>query len=408
VSSAILLRGGCVLTLGARTPNHTKADVLIEGGRISEVGESIRAPRDAEQVDATGTIVMPGFVDAHRHVWKSLSGGRHGAEGSSEAQYEPDDVYAATLFGLLGAVEAGITTVVDWCDLAVDESLAGAALQAHADAGLRTVYVQPGGAAKSALLHRVIEMNTSPMTTVAYGAESDVSPAEGLPLRVHAHTGVDRRDLPHELSARLGGDLTLVHCTNLDGAALDSIASSGTGIALTPSAEMGGGIGAPPVQALIDRDIRPGLGIGDVTVSPGDVFAQMRSVISIQHATLFDLKLSGRGGVPKLLTTRDVIRYATSDGARVVGLARMTGSLEPGMQADVIVLRADRPNIAPLNDPIGAVVWGMDTSNVDWVFAGGRALMRNGVLEADVARARELAIAAQQRLGATAPVGGSR
>jgi 5-methylthioadenosine/S-adenosylhomocysteine deaminase len=61
------------------------------------------------------------------------------------------------------------------------------------------------------------------------------------------------------------------------------------------------------------------------------------------------------------------------------------------------VLRADRPNIFPINDPIGAVVWGMDTSNVDWVFVGGRALMRNGVLDADVQRARNLATEAWRR-----------
>lgn len=407
MSSAVLLRGGCVLTLGARTPNYTEADVLIEDGRISEVGEGLRASRDTEQVDVSGTVVMPGFVDAHRHTWKSLSPSQHDTVDGSAVQHEPDDLYAATLFGLLGAVEAGITTVVDWCDLAVDEAMADAALQAHADAGLRTVYVQPD-TTNADLVGRLVETTTAPMTTIAYGAAVDLSAADDLPVRVHAHAGVGHPDLSQELSARLGADLTLVHCTDLDAAALDAIASSRTGVALTPAAEMGGGIGAPPVQALIDRDIRPGLGVGDVTASPGDMFAQMRSVISIQHATLFDRKLAGRGGVPKLLTTRDVIRYATSDGARVVGLAGVAGSLEPGMQADVIVLRADRPNIAPLNDPIGAVVWGMDTSNVDWVFAGGRPLMRNGVLEADVARARELALAAQQRLGATAPVGGGR
>ena len=62
----------------------------------------------------------------------------------------------------------------------------------------------------------------------------------------------------------------------------------------------------------------------------------------------------------------------------------MTGSLEPGKQADIVVLRTDRPNIFPVNDPIGAVVWGMDTSNVDWVFVAGGPVMRGGVLEADV------------------------
>jgi cytosine/adenosine deaminase-related metal-dependent hydrolase len=143
------------------------------------------------------------------------------------------------------------------------------------------------------------------------------------------------------------------------------------------------------------------------------MFAQMRATISVQHATVFDLKLAGKAGLPKLMSTRDVIRHATVDGARVAGLRGVTGSIEPGMQADVIVLRADRPNIYPVNDPIGAVVWGMDTSNLDWVFVGGRVVMRGGVLEADVRRVRGLAEDARRRIAdpsgmvASAPSGGA-
>jgi 5-methylthioadenosine/S-adenosylhomocysteine deaminase len=169
---------------------------------------------------------------------------------------------------------------------------------------------------------------------------------------------------------------------------------------MSPSSEMAGGLGSPPIQQLIDRGIRPGLGIDHERVAPGDLFAQMRATISLQHATVFDLKLAGKAGLPRLMSTRDAIRYATVDGARVAGLGGVTGSLEPGMQADVILLRTDRPNVFPINDPIGAVVWGMDTSNLDWVFVRGRVLMRGGVLETDVSRARSLATTARERVGA--------
>jgi cytosine/adenosine deaminase-related metal-dependent hydrolase len=161
---------------------------------------------------------------------------------------------------------------------------------------------------------------------------------------------------------------------------------------------MAGRLGTPPIQSLIDRDIRPGLGVDEERITPGDLFAQMRSTISMQHATVFDRKLSGKAGVPKLLSTRGVIRHATTDGARAAGLGEVTGSLEPGKQADIVMLRTDRPNIFPINDPIGAVVWGMDTSNVDWVFVAGRPLMRSGSLEANVERARNLATTAQHRV----------
>jgi cytosine/adenosine deaminase-related metal-dependent hydrolase len=97
-----------------------------------------------------------------------------------------------------------------------------------------------------------------------------------------------------------------------------------------------------------------------------------------------------------------VIRYATVDGAKAAGLGQITGSLEPGKRADVLLLRTDRPNVFPINDPIGAVVWGMDTSNVDAVLVDGRFLMRDGVLQADVQRARDLATTAQRRVLAAA------
>ena len=411
-----------------------EADVLIDEGRVAEVGPGLRA-RDAELVDATDTIVMPGFVDTHRHAWKSLFRNM-GESGDVSAEvygphHQPEDVYAATLIGLLGAIEAGITTVVDWADLQFDDRYIDAALQAHADSGLRTVFVHsvpqwaPSRDDLGSSMRRLVTSRADPAgssTTIAFGAgepvRSDLAgpnldglvtswkQARDLGLRIHAHAGSDKSDrgVVSDLANRglLAADVTLVHCSNLDDSDLDAIVSKGASIALAPSSEMGGSVGSLPIQKLIDRGTRPGLAIDDERVAPGDMFAQMRAVISLQHATLFDLKLAGKAGVPHLLSTRDVIRYATVDGARVAGLAAVTGSLEPGRRADIVVLRADRPNIYPINDPIGAVVWGMDTSNVDWVFVGGRALMRNGILEGDVKQARNLAMTAQRRVALAA------
>jgi cytosine/adenosine deaminase-related metal-dependent hydrolase len=419
-----LIRGGCVLTLGVKTPNFTEADVLIEDGRLAEVGPGLRA-RDAEVVDATDTIVMPGFVDTHRHVWKSLF--RNLGEASTDIDItQPEDVYAATLVGLLGAVEAGITTVADWADIPADDPYIEAALQAHSDAGLRTVFVHsaPGSAGNPADIapsaRRLMELHSrasGSKTTLALGAadltrslidraDTEWALARELGLRIHAHAGLDPSDagLIAERSDQslLSNDVTLIHCSALTDADLDAIAARGATVSLAPAAEMAGGLGTPPLQMLLDRGLEPGLAIDDERIAPGDMFSQMRVTNSIQHAAYFDLKLAGKAGLPNLLTTRDVIRYGTIVGARTIGLDGITGSLEAGKQADVIILRTDRPNIFPINDPIGAVVWGMDTSNVDWVFAGGRPIMRNGALEADVARARHLATAVQERVLAAA------
>ena len=112
----VLIKGGTVLSLDRAVGNMVEADVLIEDGIISEVGASLRA-RGAEVVDAADTIVMPGFVDTHRHLWQSLVGDvGTTSDTDMSGHYTPDDIYAATLVGLLQALEAGITTVVDWCD----------------------------------------------------------------------------------------------------------------------------------------------------------------------------------------------------------------------------------------------------------------------------------------------------
>jgi 5-methylthioadenosine/S-adenosylhomocysteine deaminase len=404
VTSKTLVSGGCVLALGTKTPNLRQADVLIEDGLVAEVGSGLRS-RDAERVDAADTIVMPGFVDAHRHVWRSLFRNDGDAEGVVDAA-RPDDVYAATLIGLLGAAEAGITTVVDWSPAVPDDGVIEAALQAHVDAGLRTVFVHADREAAERAAAK-----TGPLTSVAHGSvgtdpetvATEWGRARERGLRIHAH-GASGPGSVAALGRRglLGEDVTLVHCPDLDEADLEAIASSGAGLALAPTSEMANGLGTPPIQQLIDADIRPGLGVDDDRLTPGDMFAQMRAVISLQHATVFHRKLAGKAGVPKLMTTRDAIRFATVDGARVAGLRGVTGALEPGMQADVIVLRTDRPNVFPVNDPIGAVVWGMDTSNIDHVYVQGRAVMRGGVLEADVERARRLAITARDRMASTA------
>jgi cytosine/adenosine deaminase-related metal-dependent hydrolase len=402
----LLIKGGTVLSFDRAVGNTVGADVLIEDGIISELGPSLRA-RHADVIDASDTIVMPGFVDGHRHLWQSLTRNLGTtSDAVMSGHFSPDDLYAATLVGLLQALEAGITTVVDWCDIADDVAHLEAAMSAHADSGVRTVLVPSiSGAPPSA---GVTIASASPALVEAdldaVAARWAEARSEGQRIHARAGTAPSSHGDVAELGRRglLGPDVTLSHCTHLSDADFDAIAASSTAVALTPASDMASGSGLPPMQQLIDRGIRPGLGVGDEQLTPGDIFAQMRAAISVQHATSFDLKLAGKGGVPNLLSSRDVIRYATVDGARAAGLSSITGSLSPGKRADIIVLRTDRPNIAPVNDPIGAVVWGMDTSNVDWVLVGGTSLIEHGELTADVARARALATAAQRHVTAAA------
>lgn len=411
--SRVLIRGGCVLTLG-RT-NHPRADVLITDGVVDEVGMGLRA-RDAEVIDADGAIVMPGFVDAHRHAWETLfrNMGEPVTPDRFGSHYGPDDTYAGTLIGLLSALDAGVTSVVDWCDVGGPAHIE-AAHRAHVDSGARTVLVSaPAPWSDGTRDFGTLASMGGGRLQVAGGiaGDDDWEGVRAAGLRIHAHAGTSPQDrgVIAGLGDRLGPDVTLIHCSHVDDADLDAISASRAAVVITPSSEMAGGMGSPPLQRFIDRGISPGLGVGTEVAAPTDMFAQMRAAISVQHATYFDLKLAGKAGLPRLLTTRQVIRWATADGARAAGLDGV-GVLEPGMPADVIVLRADSPNIHPINDPIGAVVWGMDTSNVQWVLVGGEVVKREGALVGDVGRARAAAIEAQRRVAAAAglvPVGGSR
>lgn len=158
------------------------------------------------------------------------------------------------------------------------------------------------------------------------------------------------------------------------------IADTGGTISLSAPTEMMMGHGMPPIQKFLDRGLRPSLSVDAETNMPNDMFTQMRTVNSLQRSMIFEKKLARKGGLPAFLTARDVLEFATIEGARANGLLDKTGTLTPGKQADFIMLRTDLPNILPVNDPISAVTWGMDTSNVDSVFVAGKALKRDGKL----------------------------
>ena len=183
--------------------NTVGADVLIEDGVIREVGPSLRA-RNADVVDAADCIIMPGFVDAHRHVWRSITRNLDAASAVDLAAYfTPDDVYAATLVGLLQAVEAGITTVVDWCDVSVDTAHHEAAASAHADAGVERCW-SPRPARTPA---------TSPSSTSLDIVEAELESIAALwarnsGQRIHARAGTARAS-GGEIAGSAGGLLGL-------------------------------------------------------------------------------------------------------------------------------------------------------------------------------------------------------
>jgi cytosine/adenosine deaminase-related metal-dependent hydrolase len=428
-SQQILIKNGCVLTLEKSVGNFHQADVLIEGTKISAVGPNLSAA-DAEVIDAADMIVMPGFIDTHRHVWEGILrniGTDVPLEGDASyltiilntlaPVYRPEDAYIGNLVGLYGAIDAGITTILDWSHIQATREHADAVIRALQESGMRAVFAYGYPWWKNPDEHqddwiRDIAKKCFPtkdqLLTLALAPQGpeftsfEVTKAQWelareLDVRITVHVGVGTAGKQGKLgqmgkAGLLKNDTTYIHCTTLSDEEIKMIVDTGGTVSLSSISEMTMGYGMPPIQRFLNHGLRPSFSVDTETNMPNDMFTQMRSVISLQHAMIFDRKLAGKRNLPPFMNSRDVIECATLEGARANGLAHKTGTLTPGKQADLIMLRTDNPNILPVNDPIGAVVWGMDTSNVDSVFVAGNALKRDGkLLNVDLDHLRRMA-----------------
>ncbi|MCC6801871.1 MAG: amidohydrolase family protein [Anaerolineae bacterium] len=415
--SRILLKDGCVLSLDAKVGNFYKASVLIDGSKIAAVGPNVTAG-DAEVIDASDMIVMPGFIDTHRHTWEGILrniGTNVPLEGDESylafilntlaPAYRPEDVYMGNLVGLLGAINAGITTLLDWSHIQATPDHTREGLRALKDSGLRVIfgYGHPWWGApipahddEFRRLARDVFSSKDQLLTLALAsmgpefmpfeaAKAQWALARSVDARISVHVGVGTFGRHGKLQAMgeaglLASDTTYIHCTTLNDTEIRMIVDTGGTISIAAPVEMMMGHGMVPTQKFLDRGLKPSLSVDVETNVPGEMFTQMRTVLSLQRALVFDRVLSGEGGAPDFLNARDGLEFATVQGARAVGLDHKIGTLTPGKEADIILLNTNRVNVMPVNDPIGAVVWGMDSSNVDTVFVAGRALKRGGRL----------------------------
>jgi cytosine/adenosine deaminase-related metal-dependent hydrolase/ribose/xylose/arabinose/galactoside ABC-type transport system permease subunit len=413
----ILLKGGTVLTMDPALGNFRSADVLIEGTKIAAVGPSLPV-NGAEVIDASNMIVMPGFIDTHRHIWEGLLRnvgadtpleGREGyirfVLGKFAPSFRPQDAYIGNLVSALGALDAGITTLLDWSHIQGSPEHTDAVIKALQDSGMRAVFAygfpwwgdwndrQPSWFVRAAKEYFSSKDQMLTYALAAPGPEfvdfeiarDHWKLAREVDARITTHVGVGSYGMEGKVqemgeAGLLRDDTTYIHCTTLNEIEIQMIVDTGGTVSLAAPVEMMMGHGMPPIQKFLDRGLKPSLSVDVETNVPGDMFTQMRSVMSLQRALSFERQLAGDSHAPERITSREVLEYATLEGARANGLAHKTGSLTPGKEADVVMLRTDKPNVFPVNDPIGAVVWSMDTGNVDSVFVAGKPMKRNGEL----------------------------
>jgi cytosine/adenosine deaminase-related metal-dependent hydrolase len=417
-----------------------RGDVLIEDGKIAAVRPEISA--DAEVLDMTGRIVIPGFVDTHRHTWEaSIRGVAPDATlddyfvdilDTFAPLYTPEDVYAANLAGALECLNAGITTLVDWSHINNTPEHPDAAIRALAESGIRAQYAY--GSANTSLADYWFESKiaipgddvrriraehfasddsllTMGLATRGPGfCVNDVVTAEwglarelGIPLTVHVGMGrlAGRFGMVKQLHdlGLLGPDTTYIHCCYLSEEEWRMVADSGGTVSVAPQVETQMGHGWPPVMKAIEYGLRPSLSIDVVTTVPGDMFTQIRAAFGAERARVNAESWQADVPVPDtMLTARRMLEIATLNGAHVAGLEARTGSLTPGKRADVVAIDATALNVAPVHDAAAAVTLSADVSNVDAVLVDGVIRKRDGKLTADVARARRLVEESRDRL----------
>ncbi|MGW7203535.1 amidohydrolase family protein [Streptomyces sp. NPDC054837] len=435
-----LLRAGHVISMDPDIGDLPRGDVLIEDGRIAAVRPEISA--DAEVLDMTGRIVIPGFVDTHRHTWEaSIRGVAPDATlddyfvdilDTFAPLYTPEDVYAANLAGALECLNAGITTLVDWSHINNTPEHPDAAIRALAESGIRAQYAY--GSANTSLADYWFESKiaipgddvrrirakyfasddsllTMGLATRGPGfCVNDVVTAEwglarelGIPLTVHVGMGrlAGRFGMVKQLHdlGLLGPDTTYIHCCYFSEEEWRMVADSGGTVSVAPQVETQMGHGWPPVMKAIEHGLRPSLSIDVVTTVPGDMFTQIRAAFGAERARVNAECWQADVPVPDtMLTARRMLEIATLNGAHVAGLEARTGSLTPGKRADVVAIDATALNVAPVHDAAAAVTLSADVSNVDTVLVDGVLRKQGGKLTADVARARRLVEESRDRL----------
>lgn len=403
-----IIRGGAVMSMDPKVGDFERADVLVEGRKILAVGPDLHAG-GAAVIDARGRIVMPGFIDTHHHQFETalrsfLADGILVNDGTPEGQinyfeyilgrfspvYRPQDVYINELFGGLSQLDAGVTTVLDVSQIHHSPEHSDAAIKGLVDAGRRAVfgyfegqgprtqYPTDARRIKKQYFSSKHQLITMMMGGEIYlpGYEQAWALGRELDLPIAAHIVVTFGMAPtfDALAAanKFGPDNLFIHMTGMSDMSWEKVRDAGAGVSLAVPIEMNMRHGMPPILKALSLGIQPSLSTDVECTLTADFFTQMRTTMALQRALVNEMALQGVADRPPLLTTRDVLRFATIEGARDLKLAKKTGSLTPGKDADIIILDATAINVAPLNHVPGAVVSLMERSNVETVIVAGK------------------------------------
>jgi len=419
-----LIKGGSILSMDPSIGDISVGDVLIEDDKIVEVGSQIDAS-DVEIIDASDMIVMPGLVNTHLHTWQTglrgmaadwnMSDYLRAMHAGIAPAFGPDDIHIGNLIGALNQLSGGVTTVFDWCHNNPTPDHTEAAIDALEASGIRALFghgtpkpdpkegqrhfsEEPQPRSEIERLAKGRLSSNDKLVTLGmcilgphYGVHDvnvhDLKLAREYDLLVSAHMGVGHaRMVPDGIKKLFDEGLfderfNVVHGNDLSDEEMKMIGGNGGSLTPTTGVEIQMGFGFPVTGRFLDAGGTIGLGIDVESNVTGDLFQEMRFTLSLQR--LFENEPNTQANKPVAplhYKARDALKWATIDGAKLMRMDHKIGSLTPGKQADVILIRMRDLNMFPVNRPAEQVVFYANCMNVDTVLVDGKIMKSNGVL----------------------------
>jgi 5-methylthioadenosine/S-adenosylhomocysteine deaminase len=409
-----LIKNGAVITIDPLRGVLPRADVHVRDGRIEAIGPDLQVA-GAEIIDAADMIVMPGFVDTHHHMWSALGRnfvrdglGYFQAKAATSSLFQPDDFYNSVMLGLTEMANAGITTVHNWSHNTRTPAHADAELRAHRESMLRARYAYghidamprnqlldytdidrvqrdyfASGAAFDGLVTFGVNLRgLSQSDEAVYLEDMKQAQTRGLKVAIHAGQAPPNRVIAedYEKLGWLGPNLLICHYLPASDADAAAMARTRTPLSFSPHSEFRLGVAGDPRVTLM-RMRRHGvlisLSFDATSIAPINMFENMRLV--------WNMAIPWRGTPTEKdppVGFREVVEMATLNGAKALGLGDVTGSLTVGKRADIILIRGNDINVAPVAEIETTVVQSATPANVDTVLVDGRIVKRGGKLVA--------------------------
>ena len=420
----LLIEKATVITMDPRLGDLRSGSILVEGERIEAVGPGISA-RDAEILDGRSFIVIPGLVNAHMHTWQT------GLRGVSSnwtlleyfrwvhaglaTRFHPEDIRIANLAGALNQLNCGTTTLVDWCHNNPTPAHTDAAIDGLRSSGIRAAFFhgspkpdpKPGEPHYSEIPHPRVEIERlmrgpfssrdqllllglailGPHYSTLDVSLHDLRLAREMGLVASMHQGGGPAKTPNgwdviEQQGLVGEYINIVHGNDLPDERLACFVNAGVTFSVTPENEMAQGHGHPIVGRLRKLGAAPSLGVDLESVVSGDMLTVARMALAHQRSLDNALIRAATGAIAETSTipVREALSWVTVEGARMLGLSGRIGTITPGKQADLVLIRADALNLWPVHDPVSAVVMQANLANIDSVMVAGTWRKREGKL----------------------------